>query len=542
MNSIYNYIKSIETKLTQEEAPEIKFLDIELYKKDSFNLKAFSISILQKLSNTSYLLTQLKLTIEKIKNEIVEQINSNFSNYVILISKLQTIDFLIDNINLSLENIKEKLSNEISLVSKYESELKEMLIFIEENDNEIAKVTEMMTKYDNAAKCKRIIDEIDYLQNESGGIAIKSDYTLTRRYLINILRFFDIKSKGVIANDEEINRASVKYNAIIDEIYLYSLDKLFNDTSKGLSKIDLKLIGNRIGLINQIALKKREERKLYQTVYDLYTKSELMTIFDNNNTKNITLSEVIDQIIQLMRKEKYKVLSSEFNSKAFSTLCFLSPFIKKYSNDKLIFNCCDSVLFKANYSSILNFLTFFDIDSHIEVIRQFLQAFSFFTYFQYIQNDIVMKFIDLFKESNENIVVQLGNCVFNYTKTIQDIFVEKKIYLKNVPNFLNFMIQCAILIQSKVDEVNENSEIIKFSKVNEIPYEPDDETKKILNDYSNSLNGYMTYFKQEAFRKSIKEIIDRERLLCKSNEEYQLIINEIDEVIKAIREHIELNI
>ena len=45
------------------------------------------------------LLSELKSTIEKTKNEIVEQINSNFNNYVTLISKLQTIDFLIDNIS-----------------------------------------------------------------------------------------------------------------------------------------------------------------------------------------------------------------------------------------------------------------------------------------------------------------------------------------------------------------------------------------------------------------------------------------------------------
>ena len=91
INSIYNYIKRIENALSAPESPEVQFLNIDLYKSKTFNLKSFSLSIFDKISNTKMLLSELKSTIEKTKNEIVEQINSNFNNYVTLISKLQTI-------------------------------------------------------------------------------------------------------------------------------------------------------------------------------------------------------------------------------------------------------------------------------------------------------------------------------------------------------------------------------------------------------------------------------------------------------------------
>ena len=95
MNTLYSYLKVIEQKLSAPEAPEIQFLNSEIYKNPSFNLKSLSLSIFEKIKDTTYLLNQLKLTIEKTKNEIFDQINSNYNNYVALISKLQTIDFLV---------------------------------------------------------------------------------------------------------------------------------------------------------------------------------------------------------------------------------------------------------------------------------------------------------------------------------------------------------------------------------------------------------------------------------------------------------------
>ena len=161
INSIYNYIKRIENALSAPESPEVQFLNIDLYKSKTFNLKSFSLSIFDKISNTKMLLSELKSTIEKTKNEIVEQINSNFNNYVTLISKLQTIDFLIDNITTSLENIKAKINSELDLVAKYENELTQMIKFIDDNDKEIKNVNESIKKYENKIKCENIIVKVD---------------------------------------------------------------------------------------------------------------------------------------------------------------------------------------------------------------------------------------------------------------------------------------------------------------------------------------------------------------------------------------------
>ena len=167
MNTFYNYIKVIEDKLSAPEIPEAQFLDIELYKSSSFNLKTFSFSIFSKINDTSYLLNQLKLTIERTKNEIVEQINSNYTNYVALISKLQMIDFLIDNIQQSLNNIKNKINGKMNLIDKYENELKGMLNYIQNNDNEINKINEMIKNYENKLKSEKIKKKIEDYLSES---------------------------------------------------------------------------------------------------------------------------------------------------------------------------------------------------------------------------------------------------------------------------------------------------------------------------------------------------------------------------------------
>ena len=45
MNTLYSYLKVIEQKLSAPEAPELQFLNTEIYKNSSFNLKSLSLSI-----------------------------------------------------------------------------------------------------------------------------------------------------------------------------------------------------------------------------------------------------------------------------------------------------------------------------------------------------------------------------------------------------------------------------------------------------------------------------------------------------------------
>ena len=161
MNTLYSYLKVIEQKLSAPEDPEVQFLNVDIYKNPSFNLKSLSSSIFEKIKDTTYLLNQLKLTTEKTKNEIFAQINSNYNNYVILISKLQTIDFLVDNIQKSFEKIKNKIDNKLNLVEKYEKEFTEMLNYIKENDNEIIQIEKSIKEYEINIKASKIKDKID---------------------------------------------------------------------------------------------------------------------------------------------------------------------------------------------------------------------------------------------------------------------------------------------------------------------------------------------------------------------------------------------
>ena len=93
---------------------------------------------MNKVQNTTNLINNLKKFIEQIKNDIVEQINSNYTNYVILISKLQMIDFLIDNIQENLNFIKNKINQKLEIIDNYENEFKQILSFLLESDNEIS--------------------------------------------------------------------------------------------------------------------------------------------------------------------------------------------------------------------------------------------------------------------------------------------------------------------------------------------------------------------------------------------------------------------
>ena len=56
MNTLYSYLKVIEQKLSAPEDPEVQFLNTDIYKNSSFNLKSLSASIFEKIKDTSYLL------------------------------------------------------------------------------------------------------------------------------------------------------------------------------------------------------------------------------------------------------------------------------------------------------------------------------------------------------------------------------------------------------------------------------------------------------------------------------------------------------
>lgn len=533
INSIYNYIKRIENALSAPESPEVQFLNIDLYKSKTFNLKSFSLSIFDKISNTKLLLSELKSTIEKTKNEIVEQINSNFNNYVTLISKLQTIDFLIDNITTSLENIKAKINSELDLVAKYENELTQMIKFIDDNDKEIKNVNESIKKYENKIKCENIIVKVDnFLKDNISGLQEKN-YTVIRKYFFLLLTFYKIKIKG-IENEQNsiIEQSSEKYMKILNEILDYVLQNYFSNQD---NMINMKLNANIISLIDKLFAIQNSEDVLYEKIYENYTKNEINKIFENN----VPVPKIINEIENMINSNKYTTLMNEFNKDRFIQISFVIPFINKFSNDKFLFNCSDSIQFRDNYTSILNFINKYNIENIIISIQNFLQMFSFFTYFQYVQNDISSRLLSIveldMKNEKDNFTI-ISGCISNYLKVIKD-YTNGNIFIKNLPNFLNFILQCSIFISQIIHNFEDSSELVKIyhNSINDnLNFEIAGKDKEKIDNYYKIIKQYNEYFMNGDFKKSIEEIAKREMFICKEEKERSSILNEINNICSSI--------
>ena len=501
MNTLYSYLKVIEQKLSAPEAPEIQFLNTEIYKNSSFNLKSLCLSIFEKIQDTTYLLNQLKLTIEKTKNEIFDQINSNYNNYVALISKLQTIDFLVDNIQQSFQKIKNKIDNKLNLVEKYEKELTEMLEYIKENDKEIIKIQKTIKEYDIDIKASKIKEKIEkFIINNSSNIKEKQ-YTPVRQLLFLYINYFEL-----VREDE---KKFFNFFSLIEDILYHFSENYFIKQNN--TEINLKLDLNIINLIFKIYKYTNKEDILFQKLFNGFIKSAFNKMIDTN--KNIT--NIVNELINYINTDKIKNLSKIFQNDNFVKICFLKPFINKFIKEKFLFNCSDVNQFVQNYLSVLKYIKIFNLQDKEELnnIRNFLQNFSFFTYYQYLQNDLCIKLTGLIKFNNKyNInneyISMINNTLSNYIKAIKDIFNEQKIFLKILPNFLTFISQCSILINSKIKEAKKSNENNKNIKDN------------LKNDFNKNVELFNEYFKNEGeFYVNINNVFENEKFLIKEDEE-----------------------
>lgn len=139
-----------------------------------------------------------------------------------------------------------------------------------------------------------------------------------------------------------------------------------------------------------------------------------------------------------------------------------------------------------------------------------------------MQNDLSIKIAGIiqYQKNNNNInddlIKIITSSIYNYIQAIKDLFIEQKIFLKILPNFLTFISQCSILMNNKIKETmnfikNENSlnkdNIQNFEKYKEL---------------------YNNYFKKEGeFYNNIINIYDNEKFLIndeKQNEEFKNIL------------------
>ena len=510
MNTLYSYLKVIEQKLSAPEDPEVQFLNIDIYKNPSFNLKSLSSSIFEKIKDTSYLLNQLKLTTEKTKNEIFEQINSNYNNYVSLISKLQTIDFLVDNIQKCFEKIKSKIDAKLNLVERYEKEFSEMLEYIKENDNEITKIQKEIKEYDINIKANKTKEKIDKFII-SNSLAINERlYTPIRQLMFLFVNYFEL----VKSNEKKY----FNYFSLIDDILYHFTENYFIKQNN--TETNLRLDLNIISLIHKIYKIIKQEDTLYQKLFNGFIKSALNKLTD----ANIDIPNVINNLINYIKSSQIEGLLLIFsNNNNFLNICFLNPFINKFIKEKFLFNCSDINQFYNNYKSVIKFMKLFNIKNieDISLVRNFIQNFSFFTYYQYLQNDLCTNLIGLIQYQNssikEDFIKIINSSIYNYIQALKEIFNKGKIFLKILPNFLTFIFQCNILISNKINEA------MNYIKNN------NNVNKEIIDNLNKYKKIYNEYFKKEGefYNNILNDVYYNENFLLfdeKENKEFKNIL------------------
>ena len=169
-------------------------------------------------------------------------------------------------------------------------------------------------------------------------------------------------------------------------------------------------------------------------------------------------------------------------------------------------------------------------DEDINSIRAFFQNFSFFTYYQYLQNDLCIQLTSLieYEKNNNNLdnnyITLITNTLINYTKAIKDIFNDKKIFLKILPNFLRFISQCSILIDSKIKEMNKIIDKKKYIK------------QSLIDDYKKNVELFNEYFKCEGefYLNILNNVYEEEKFLIKTDEQKNEFKNLLITLLKAL--------
>ena len=401
---------------------------------------------------------------------------------------MQTIDFLVDNIQKCFEKIKSKIDAKLNLVERYEKEFSEMLEYIKENDNEIIKIQKEIKEYDINIKANKTKEKIDKFII-SNSLAINERlYTPIRQLMFLFVNYFEL----VKSNEKKY----FNYFSLIDDILYHFTENYFIKQNN--TEINLRLDLNIISLIHKIYKIIKQEDTLYQKLFNGFIKSALNKLTD----ANIDIPNVINNLINYIKSSQIEGLLLIFsNNNNFLNICFLNPFINKFIKEKFLFNCSDINQFYNNYKSVIKFMKLFNIKNieDISLVRNFIQNFSFFTYYQYLQNDLCTNLTGLIQYQNSSIkedyIKIINSSIYNYIQALKEIFNKGKIFLKILPNFLTFIFQCNILISNKINEAmnyiknnnNVNKEIIdnlnKYKKIyNEYFKKEGEFYNNILND------------------------------------------------------------
>ena len=157
----------------------------------------------------------------------------------------------------------------------------------------------------------------------------------------------------------------------------------------------------------------------------------------------------------------------------------------------------------------------------ISLVRNFIQNFSFFTYYQYLQNDLCTNLTGLIQYQNSSIkedyIKIINSSIYNYIQALKEIFNKGKIFLKILPNFLTFIFQCNILISNKINEA------MNYIKNN------NNVNKEIIDNLNKYKKIYNEYFKKEGefYNNILNDVYYNENFLLfdeKENKEFKNIL------------------
>ena len=184
MRGIFSYLKFFENKISENS--EKDYLDISKFKTSEFNLNSYIRLVISKVDDTSALVISLKNIKESLSDEIVQQINSNFNNYMVLISKMQAIDFLVDNIVKPLKNIKHYINEQFVLIDKYEKELNLLKNFESKNEIEINNIKLTLRYHKNCNELDNLSTYITANYDSKINSVIEQNFEFKSRILYNL--------------------------------------------------------------------------------------------------------------------------------------------------------------------------------------------------------------------------------------------------------------------------------------------------------------------------------------------------------------------
>jgi len=661
MFTLINFLKTYENKISESEQIETQYLARECYINDNFHLNSFSKIIMNKIKDSSHLISLLNKNIQEIKNEILNQINSNFNNHIILISKIQTVDFLLENIEKPLYIIKQKIQNKLELINKNENDLKLIINYLNDNEKVLQNAKISFTYFKLISQSKTIESSLQKKQDSAiiknilennEHTTLLASYDFLKNLLTENFRILTINQKIKILSDSLNKNLSIEQNKKILETQKNDNKEILknaplndilnlNDVSALKEKIQsedelrysilekiLEICLDEI--LKNINQKKEDIIILYKTLftclYNCYKCQNKLIYF----YEKIKISYFINEINDVFSKEskiihnsninlgidkKFKIfdeiLRSKFyflfeickeNKHLFNLICIWIPILNKISLEKNIFICIDQEIFSNNFNSILYFIDkypildkkillknkisnfhfdghldlqldriskieenikneYFDLenkeknteqdDNYYENLKlnffNYLQNFSFFTYYQFLQNDITKIMINSvvfdkqnftfeieefkkFSEDNNFSLLEkinknffnMSNFLFNFNKHINSLFQEKKLFLKNIPNFLNFILSCFSLISKKQAQLfkddDENTVLAIFKvvleKYNDLPKTITNEFTQNLCDYFKNFNNYFKTINE--LKKNIDKVIIRESFIIKN--------------------------